>query len=83
MKVISLFLTFAITPRAWKGFLDNHLDVDLLDLHDRCYARQAVVDNTVNRKSHELLEVIEKLKGENPAVLLLREKMSSLAAEAK
>ncbi|GJS38268.1 hypothetical protein Tco_0563311 [Tanacetum coccineum] len=94
--------------------MDNHLDVDLLDLHDRCYARQAVVDNTVNRRSHELLEVIEKLKGEvnvmrarelareeeceglrakceaamtdfdkNPAVLLLREKMSSLAAEAK
>ncbi|GKE74544.1 hypothetical protein Tco_1536585, partial [Tanacetum coccineum] len=38
----------AITPPAWKGFLDNHLDVDLLDLHDHCYARQAVVDNAVN-----------------------------------
>ncbi|GKC32933.1 hypothetical protein Tco_1040227 [Tanacetum coccineum] len=40
-----------ITPPAWKGFLDNHLDVDLLDLHDRCYARQAVVDNSMNRRS--------------------------------
>ncbi|GKG29287.1 hypothetical protein Tco_0416652, partial [Tanacetum coccineum] len=28
-----------ITPPVWKGFLDNQLDVDLLDLYDRCYAR--------------------------------------------
>ncbi|GKB25683.1 hypothetical protein Tco_0865084 [Tanacetum coccineum] len=55
---------FAITPPAWKNYLDNHMDVELLDLHDRCYARQAVVDNVVNRRSYELLEVIEKLRGE-------------------
>nr|GEY49362.1 UBN2 domain-containing protein [Tanacetum cinerariifolium] len=104
----------AITLPAWNGFLDNPLDVDLLDLYDRCYARQAVVDNAVNRRSRELLEVIEKLRGEvdvmrarelackeeceglqvkcedamtdfdkNPAVLLLREKISSLAVKAK
>nr|GEU43836.1 hypothetical protein [Tanacetum cinerariifolium] len=96
------------------GFLDNHLDVDLLDLRERFYTRQVVVDNAVNRRSRELLEVIEKLRGEadvmrarelareeeyeglqakcevsmtdfdkNPAVLLLQEKMSSLAVEAK
>ncbi|GKD58319.1 hypothetical protein Tco_1295828, partial [Tanacetum coccineum] len=53
-----------ITPPAWKGFLDNHLDVDLLDLYDHCYVRQAVMDNAVNRRSYELLEVIEKLRGE-------------------
>ncbi|GJU32877.1 hypothetical protein Tco_1176466 [Tanacetum coccineum] len=40
------------------------MDVELLDLNDRCYARQAVVDNAVNRRSRELLEVIEKLRGE-------------------
>ncbi|GJU47363.1 hypothetical protein Tco_1204629 [Tanacetum coccineum] len=40
------------------------MDVELLDLHDRCYARQAVVDNAVNRRSRELLQVIEKLRGE-------------------
>ncbi|GJS38583.1 hypothetical protein Tco_0563626 [Tanacetum coccineum] len=105
---------FAITPPTWKGFLDNHLDVDLLDLHNCCYARQAVMDNAVNRRSCKLLEVIEKLRGEadvmrarelareeeyeglqakceaamtdfdkNLVVLLLREKMSSLAAEEK
>ncbi|GKE25586.1 hypothetical protein Tco_1440970, partial [Tanacetum coccineum] len=54
----------AITPPTWKGFLDNHLEVDMLDLHNRCYARQAVMDNAVNRRSRELLEVIEKLRGE-------------------
>ncbi|GJT59609.1 hypothetical protein Tco_1003142 [Tanacetum coccineum] len=40
------------------------MDVELLDLHDRCYARQAVVDNAVNRSSCELLQVIKKLRGE-------------------
>ncbi|GJY09597.1 hypothetical protein Tco_0377782 [Tanacetum coccineum] len=40
------------------------MDVELLDLHDRCYAQQAVIDNVVNRRSHELLEVIKKLRGE-------------------
>ncbi|GJT69637.1 hypothetical protein Tco_1028923 [Tanacetum coccineum] len=54
----------AITPPAWKGVLDNHLDVDLLDLYDHCYVRKAFVDNAVNRRSRELLEVIEKLRGE-------------------
>ncbi|GJU46515.1 hypothetical protein Tco_1203781 [Tanacetum coccineum] len=53
-----------ITPLAWKNHLDNHMDFELLNLHDRCYARQAVVDNAVNRRSRELLQVIEKLRGE-------------------
>ncbi|GKD55717.1 hypothetical protein Tco_1289104 [Tanacetum coccineum] len=54
----------AITPSAWKNHLDNHMDVELLDLHDRCYARQAFLDNDVNKRSRELLQVIEKNKGE-------------------
>ncbi|GJZ13331.1 hypothetical protein Tco_0548561 [Tanacetum coccineum] len=40
------------------------MDLELLDLHDRCYARQAFVNNAVNRRSRELLGVIEKLRGE-------------------
>ncbi|GJY43339.1 hypothetical protein Tco_0431552 [Tanacetum coccineum] len=28
----------AITPPAWKGHLDNQMDLELLDLHDCCYA---------------------------------------------
>nr|GEU48612.1 putative reverse transcriptase domain, ribonuclease H-like domain protein [Tanacetum cinerariifolium] len=66
----------AITFPAWKGFLDNHLDVDLLDLYDRCYARQYVMDNAVNRRSRKILEVIGKLRGE-------ADKISLLAAEAR
>ncbi|GJW29236.1 hypothetical protein Tco_0046111 [Tanacetum coccineum] len=54
----------AITPPSWKNHLDNHMDLEFLDLHDRCYARQAVVNNAVNKRSHELLQVIEKLRGE-------------------
>ncbi|GKG59457.1 hypothetical protein Tco_0605108, partial [Tanacetum coccineum] len=52
-----------ITPLAWKNHLDNHLYVELLDLHDCCYARQAVVDNVVNMRSRELLHVIKKTRG--------------------
>ncbi|GJW53859.1 hypothetical protein Tco_0097944 [Tanacetum coccineum] len=40
------------------------MDVELLDLHDRSYVRQAVVDNAVNKRSRELLQVIEKLRCE-------------------
>ncbi|GJV74142.1 hypothetical protein Tco_1494137 [Tanacetum coccineum] len=65
----------AITPPAWRGHLDNQIDLELLDLHDRCYARQAVVDNAVNRRAREFLQ--------NPATLALREKISSLSAEVK
>ncbi|GJW02166.1 hypothetical protein Tco_1561022 [Tanacetum coccineum] len=53
----------AITPPAWKNHLDNYMDLELLDLHDRCYARQAYVNNAMNRRSRELLGVIEKLRG--------------------
>ncbi|GJX93108.1 hypothetical protein Tco_0347694 [Tanacetum coccineum] len=104
----------AITPPAWRGHLDNQMDLELLDLHDRCYARQAVVDNAVNKRAREFLQVIERMSGEadiikarersreeeceglrakfeaamdefdqNPAILALREKISSLSAEAK
>ncbi|GJS17713.1 hypothetical protein Tco_0412185 [Tanacetum coccineum] len=54
----------AITLPAWKGHLDNQIDLELLDLHDRCYARQAVVDNAVNRRAREFLQVIVKMSGE-------------------
>ncbi|GKG16403.1 hypothetical protein Tco_0358726 [Tanacetum coccineum] len=40
------------------------MDLELLDLHDRCYARQDVVDNAINKRAHEFLQVIEKMRGE-------------------
>nr|GEW47852.1 hypothetical protein [Tanacetum cinerariifolium] len=53
-----------ITPPDWKGHLDNQIDLELLDLHNRCYARQAMVDNAVNKMARDFLQVIEKMKGE-------------------
>ncbi|GKA28466.1 hypothetical protein Tco_0714634 [Tanacetum coccineum] len=104
----------AITPSSWKGHLDNQMDLELFDLHDRCYVRHAMVDNAVNRRVREFLQVIEKMRGEadvikakersreeecedlrvkcdaamaefdqNPVVLVLQEKMSSLTADVK
>nr|GEV71847.1 hypothetical protein [Tanacetum cinerariifolium] len=55
---------FAITPLAWKNHLDMHMDVELLDLHDHCYTRQAVADN-------------------NPTIVALQEKISTLFTEVK
>nr|GEV59168.1 hypothetical protein [Tanacetum cinerariifolium] len=55
---------FAITHLAWKGHLDNQLDVELLDLHDRCYARQAIIDNFVNQRARELLKIVDQMKAE-------------------
>nr|GEX38778.1 hypothetical protein [Tanacetum cinerariifolium] len=61
---LSFFKLLCTVFASWKNHLDNHMDVELLDLHDRCYARQAVVDNAINRRSRELLRVIKKLRGE-------------------
>nr|GEV18693.1 hypothetical protein [Tanacetum cinerariifolium] len=43
---------------------DEDEGLELLDLHDCCYARQAFDDNVVNKRSCELVGVIEKLKDE-------------------
>nr|GEV34299.1 hypothetical protein [Tanacetum cinerariifolium] len=50
---------YAITPPAWKNHLDNHMHLELLDLHDRYYARQVVVENTVNRRLPTELSTLE------------------------
>nr|GEX59781.1 hypothetical protein [Tanacetum cinerariifolium] len=71
---------FAITPPAWKGFLNNHIDVDLLDLYYRCYARQAVVDNAVNRrpqKMYSLAAEAKEHKGNLDRLMLESQKWSS------
>ncbi|GJR03440.1 hypothetical protein Tco_0526424 [Tanacetum coccineum] len=58
------FLVHLVFSEAWKGHLDNQMDLELLDLHDLCYVRQAAVDNAVNKRAHEFLQVIEKMSGE-------------------
>ncbi|GKF23378.1 hypothetical protein Tco_0075700 [Tanacetum coccineum] len=54
------------------------MDLELLDLHDCYYARQAMVDNAVNRKASAMAEF-----DQNHAVLALQEKISSLTADVK
>ncbi|GKA49109.1 hypothetical protein Tco_0742067 [Tanacetum coccineum] len=46
---------------------------------------RVVVDNAVNRRAREFLQVIKKMSGEadNPVVLALREKISSLTVDVK
>nr|GEY53499.1 hypothetical protein [Tanacetum cinerariifolium] len=78
---------FAVTPPAWKNHLDNQLDVELLELHDQCYARQAVDMEKV--RDQECEELKAKCKAamvdfdKNPAINVLREKIASLFREAK
>nr|GFB01773.1 hypothetical protein [Tanacetum cinerariifolium] len=55
--IVCHFKISGITSPAWKNHLDNHIDVELLDLHDRCYARQAAVDNAVNKREEECEEL--------------------------
>nr|GEV39114.1 zinc finger, CCHC-type [Tanacetum cinerariifolium] len=40
-----------VTPPAWRGHFENQLDIEPLDLHDRCHAKQSVVDNAINRRA--------------------------------
>nr|GEV04721.1 hypothetical protein [Tanacetum cinerariifolium] len=49
-----------------KNHLDNHIDLELLDLHDYCYARQAVVAKAVNM-SDDMGSLVGKLV--SPAIV--------------
>ncbi|GJV54896.1 hypothetical protein Tco_1455901 [Tanacetum coccineum] len=71
---------FAITPPAWKGHLDNQIDLELLDLHDRCYARSLEEEcEGLRVKCEAAMTEFDQ----NPIVLALREKISSLTADVK
>ncbi|GJT01061.1 hypothetical protein Tco_0822230 [Tanacetum coccineum] len=73
---------FAITPPAWKGHLENQLDLELLDLHDRCYEKEKARD----QECEELRVKCETTMNEfdkNPTVIILRENIASLPGEIK
>ncbi|GKF10299.1 hypothetical protein Tco_0048225, partial [Tanacetum coccineum] len=46
-----------------RGHLDNQLDVELLNLNDRCHARQEVMDNAVNCSARELMSFWKAFEG--------------------
>ncbi|GJT89467.1 hypothetical protein Tco_1071184 [Tanacetum coccineum] len=76
-----------ITPPAWKGFLDNHLDE--VPCIEKLRGEAHVMRARKLAREEECEGLRAKCKaaitdfGKNPAVLLLQEKISSLAAEAK
>ncbi|GJV94919.1 hypothetical protein Tco_1546496 [Tanacetum coccineum] len=70
----------AITQPAWKGHLDNQIDLELIDLHDHCYARQAVARE---RSRKEECKAVMAEFNYNPAILALRDNISLLTADVK
>ncbi|GKA01610.1 hypothetical protein Tco_0674275 [Tanacetum coccineum] len=74
-----------ITPPAWKNHLDNYMDLELLDLHDCCYARK-LLDRAQEEESEGLRAKCEYAMSDfekNPNVVALREKISTLSSEVK
>ncbi|GJT50028.1 hypothetical protein Tco_0976185 [Tanacetum coccineum] len=68
----------AITPPAWNGHLDNQLDLELFDLHDRCYARDQECEE-LRVKCEACMIYFDK----NPAVVAFREKIVTLLGGVK
>ncbi|GJU63077.1 hypothetical protein Tco_1244912 [Tanacetum coccineum] len=73
---------FAITLATWRGHLDNQMDLELLDLHDRCYARERSREEECERLRAKCEAAMAEFD-QNPAVLALQEKISSLSVEVK
>ncbi|GKC84183.1 hypothetical protein Tco_1139900, partial [Tanacetum coccineum] len=84
-------MVFNVTLTAWRGHLDNQSKVELLDLYDRCYARQAVVDNAIKSLLDEvnehkssmdrLLLESQKWAGYQENLATLKSKVAALEAE--
>nr|GEX14049.1 hypothetical protein [Tanacetum cinerariifolium] len=80
----------AITPPAWKGHLDNQLDVQLLDLHDKQMKGECdMLKETEKERDKECEELKAKCEADmtdfenNPAMIVLREKVTVLQGEVK
>ncbi|GJY12391.1 hypothetical protein Tco_0381700 [Tanacetum coccineum] len=76
---------FAITVPAWKNHLDNHMDVELLDLHDLYYARTSLWLQCARRCLQANLDMIllesQKWAGYQVNHSALESKVASLEAE--
>ncbi|GKA02919.1 hypothetical protein Tco_0675700 [Tanacetum coccineum] len=75
-----------ITPPAWKGHLDNQIDLELLDLHDREADVIKAKERSREEECEELRVKCEAAMAEfdqNPTVPVLREKISLLIADVK
>ncbi|GJW68532.1 hypothetical protein Tco_0122956 [Tanacetum coccineum] len=68
----------AITQPAWKGHLDNQIDLELIDLHDHSDVIKA---KEISRE--EECKAIMAEFNQNPTVLALRDNISLLTADVK
>nr|GEX08622.1 hypothetical protein [Tanacetum cinerariifolium] len=81
----------SITPPAWRGHLDNQLDIELHDLHDHYYARQGCKVLTEREKARdkecgELKAICKPTMADfdnNPVVKVLHEKIDAFLVEVK
>ncbi|GKB55602.1 hypothetical protein Tco_0911788 [Tanacetum coccineum] len=78
-------MIFNVTPLAWRSYLNNQLDVELLDLHDHCYARQTMErEKAKDREYEELMQKCDAAMtgfDNNHAVNVLHHKIKSLSDE--
>ncbi|GJV95723.1 hypothetical protein Tco_1547300 [Tanacetum coccineum] len=81
-----------ITPLAWKNHLDNHIDLELLDLHDLIEKLRGECDVMMSReraRDEECKGLQVKCEAtmtdfeKNPTVLALREKIFVIALESE
>ncbi|GJY33106.1 hypothetical protein Tco_0417575 [Tanacetum coccineum] len=77
-----------ITPLAWKNHLDNHLDVELLNLHDHKgeYDMMREREKAKDEECGELRAMCEATMTDfdnNLAVVAMHEKILTLSSEAK
>ncbi|GJT39937.1 zinc knuckle CX2CX4HX4C containing protein [Tanacetum coccineum] len=74
-----------VTPSAWRGHLDNQLDVELLDLHDRCYMKGEceVLKERERARDRECEELRLADFDSNHVVNVLRQKIKSLLDESQ
>ncbi|GKD07024.1 hypothetical protein Tco_1186709 [Tanacetum coccineum] len=74
-----------VIPLTWKGHIDNQSKVELLDLQDRCYARQKR-EKARDRECEELRAKCEAMMADfdkNPVINVLRQKIKSLLDESR
>ncbi|GJR56623.1 hypothetical protein Tco_1407144 [Tanacetum coccineum] len=61
-------LSLTISDDDYEGHLDNMAVNELLEFHDRCYARPVVLDNAMDQRTRMLLKTDDQVKGEIDAI---------------
>ncbi|GJU05002.1 hypothetical protein Tco_1121432 [Tanacetum coccineum] len=62
------FVVAHVTLPSWKKYLKEINLEKLYDIHDRAYMRQAVLDNTLNRRTRKLMSALSKARASCDAI---------------